>query len=164
MAFIPGGILPLVWVEFSGQSPSLVQLRSQVSVPGLFTAIGQGTGPVAALNEDGSYNGSAKPARKGSIVVVYMTGEGQTNPPGVTGAVTVVSQSEPLTPQPALPVQVTIDGQPATLTFLGEAPGMVSGVMQLNVQIPSTARTGLLPILVTVGQNRSQSGVTISVL
>jgi uncharacterized protein (TIGR03437 family) len=36
--------------------------------------------------------------------------------------------------------------------------------MQLNVQIPSTARTGLLPILVTVGQNRSQSGVTISVL
>ena len=56
-----------------------------------------------------------------------------------------------------------IGGQPAVVAFYGEAPGMVSGVMQLNVQIPANAASGKLPIAVTVGGNSSQSGVTMSV-
>ena len=48
-----------------------------------------------------------------------------------------------------------IDGQQAVLSFIGEAPGFVSGVLQINVQIPATARTGNLPIVVSVGGNSS---------
>ena len=92
-----------------------------------------------------------------------MTGEGQTSPSGVTGAVTTLAPSGPLTPQPLLPVGVTIDGQPATVAFYGEAPGMVAGVMMLNVTIPASARTGDLPIVVSVGGVNSQNNVTVSV-
>jgi len=154
---------PVVWVEFGGEASNAVQLTVQPSVPGIFTANGQGTGPAAILNGDGSYNGPFNPAPKGSTVLVYMTGEGQTNPPGVTAVVTTVSQSVPLTPQPVLPVSVLINGQPATLIFYGEAPGIVSGVMQINVQIPPNASSGNLPIQVSIGGNSSRTGVTVSV-
>jgi len=93
-----------------------------------------------------------------------MTGEGQTNPAGVTGKVTTVSATPPLTPAPLLPVSVLIGGQPAAaIPFFGEAPGLVSGVLQLNVTIPNNVGTGDLPIVVSVGSNQSQSGVTVSV-
>jgi uncharacterized protein (TIGR03437 family) len=59
--------------------------------------------------------------------------------------------------------QVSIDGQPALWTYAGEAPGLVAGMMQFNVQIPANAPSGDLPILVSVGGNTSQNGVTVSV-
>jgi uncharacterized protein (TIGR03437 family) len=136
---------------------------SATTVPALFTANGSGSGPAAAFNQDLSYNSPTNLAAKGSIVVLFMTGEGQTSPPGVTGKVTTVSSTSPLTPQPLLPVAVLINGQPATIAFYGEAPTLVSGVMQLNVQIPSNVPSGNLPLQVSVGGNSSPNGVTISV-
>jgi uncharacterized protein (TIGR03437 family) len=68
-----------------------------------------------------------------------------------------------VTPAPLLAVGVTVNGQPALYVYAGEAPGLVSGMMQLNVQIPATAPSGDLPILVSIGGNTSQSGVTVSV-
>jgi uncharacterized protein (TIGR03437 family) len=47
--------------------------------------------------------------------------------------------------------------------YAGEAPGLVAGMMQLNVQIPANAASGELPILVSVGGNWRQKGVTVSV-
>jgi uncharacterized protein (TIGR03437 family) len=40
---------------------------------------------------------------------------------------------------------------------------MAAGLMQLNVQIPSTAPSGNLSIQVYIGSNVSQSGVTVTV-
>jgi uncharacterized protein (TIGR03437 family) len=93
-----------------------------------------------------------------------MTGEGQTNPGGVTGKITTVTLPPPqVTPAPVQPITVTVGGQMATYTYAGEAPGMVAGVMQLNVQIPANAPSGALSIQVSIGGNRSQSGITVSV-
>jgi uncharacterized protein (TIGR03437 family) len=93
-----------------------------------------------------------------------MTGEGQTTPQPVTGAITTANLPAPqVTPTPVQPVQVWIGGQPALYTYAGEAPGMVAGVMQLNVQIPSNAPSGALSIQVSVGGNVSQSGITVAV-
>ncbi len=68
-----------------------------------------------------------------------------------------------VTPAPLLPIGVTINGQPALYVYAGEAPGLVAGMMQLNVQIPANAPSGDLPILVSIGGNTSQNGVTVSV-
>jgi uncharacterized protein (TIGR03437 family) len=106
-------------------------------------------------------NGPANPARKGDDIVLYVTGEGQTTPPGVTGKVTTLSPTAPLTPQPVLPVTVFIDGQSSPVAFSGEAPGLVSGVMQVNVQIPAGIPSGNLPIQVSVGANQSQAGISV---
>ena len=93
-----------------------------------------------------------------------MTGEGQTNPPGVTGKITTATLPPPqVTPAPLQFIQVSIGGQQALWTYAGEAPGMVAGVMQFNVQIPANAPSGALPIQVSMSGNMSQSGITVSV-
>jgi len=93
-----------------------------------------------------------------------MTGEGQTNPGGTTGKITTATLPPPqVTPAPVQPVQVWIGGQQALCTYAGEAPGLVAGMMQLNVQIPANAPSGALAILVSVGGKNSQSTITVSV-
>jgi uncharacterized protein (TIGR03437 family) len=125
-------------------------------------ASGSGTG--AILNQDNSLNGPSHPAAKGSIVQMFMTGEGQTSPPGITGAITTATLPPPqVTPAPLQFIQVSIGAQSALYTYAGEAPGMVAGVMQLNVQIPANAPSGALPIQVSTGGNTSQNDVTVSV-
>jgi uncharacterized protein (TIGR03437 family) len=161
---IQGLLSPVVEVKYQGQTSNGFPLVPAAAAPALFTFNGSGTGPAAALNQDDTYNAPNSPAPKGTYLVLYMTGEGQTAPQGVTGEVTAVSATPPLTPQPVLVVAVHIGGQPAFVAFYGEAPGFVSGVMQLNVQIPTNAPSGNLPITVSVGGSNSQNGVTVSVL
>jgi uncharacterized protein (TIGR03437 family) len=76
---------------------------------------------------------------------------------------TTAAPPQPLTPAPLLPVSVTVGGQGAQYTFAGEAPGFVSGVLQLNVVIPTNIAAGDQAIVVTIGGNPSQQGVTVSV-
>ena len=98
------------------------------------------------------------PRPRGSSVAFYVTGEGQTIPAGADGSVTSI-----IIP-PALPVSVSIGGVTTTnFQFLGEAPGEVAGVLQINVTIPTTAPAGVVPLTVTVGSATSQSGVTIAI-
>jgi uncharacterized protein (TIGR03437 family) len=133
------------------------------TVPGVFTANSSGTGPGAILNQNSSTNSPSNPATRGDTVVVYMTGEGETSPAGVTGKVTTVAAPpQPLTPVPLLQISVTVGGQPANYSFAGEAPGFVSGVLQLNVITPTNVAAGDQPIVVTIGGNQSQQGVTVS--
>ncbi len=87
-------------------------------------------------------NGLSSPAAKGSVVQVLMTGGGQTTPAGVDGQITSISATPPITSAPQLGVTATVGGQPATVVFAGEAPGLVAGVLQVNVQIPANAPSG----------------------
>ena len=88
-----------------------------------------------------------------------MTGVGQTNPPGTDGSVNTV----PL-PQVQATVTATVGGQPASVNFAGGAPGLVAGVIQVNVQVPSGISAGAaVPVVVTVGTSNTQSGITIAV-
>ncbi len=160
---VQGLLSPTVQVKYQGQVSNAFALTAAAAAPALFTFNGSGSGPVAALNQNGTYNAPNSPAPKGSYITLYLTGEGQTSPPGVTGKVTTVAATGPLTPQPLLAVAVMIGGQPANVSFYGEAPGLVSGVMQLNVQIPTNVASGDLPISVSVGTNTSPSNVTVSV-
>jgi uncharacterized protein (TIGR03437 family) len=161
MAPIPN---PSVSIKYVGQTSTAYQLTLAATAPGLFTGNSSGSGTGAILNQDNSLNGPGNPAAKGSIVQLFLTGEGQTNPPSVTGAITTATLPPPqVTPAPVAPVQVWINGQPALYVYTGEAPGQVAGVMQLNVQIPSSAPSGPQSIQVRIGTNVSQSGVTVSV-
>jgi uncharacterized protein (TIGR03437 family) len=155
---------PSVRVEYAGETSNTDQVTSVAAAPGLFAQNSSGSGPGAILNQDNSLNGPGHAAAKGSIVQVFMTGEGQTNPQGITGAITAVTLPPPqVTPAPVQPIQVSINGQPALYTYAGEAPGMVAGVMQLNVQIPANAPSGALSIQVKIGGYMSQNGITVSV-
>ena len=156
---------PSVGIEYSNRTSNAYPLTTAARAPGLLTQNSSGSGPGCILNQDYSLNGPKNAAAKGSIVMVYLTGEGQTNPPSVTGAITTATLPPPqVTPAPASPpIAVLIDGQPAAYVYAGEAPGFVAGLMQLNVQIPANAPSGNLPIAVSIGGKTSQNGVTVSV-
>ncbi len=127
------------------------------SAPGIFTA-GRGAGQAVVVNEDGSLNSPENPAARGSIVVVYATGEGQTDPGGLDGK----AATAPL-PRPLLPVELRIGGLIAQLQYAGAAPGFV-GLMQLNARVPGPfAPTGVLALELRVGAAVSQPGVSIAI-
>ena len=128
------------------------------TAPSMFTANASGSGQAAALNQNLSVNSAANPAKAGSIIVLYATGEGLTNasvngkPAGNTGI-----------PTPFLPVQVKIGNQIVTPGYYGGAPTLVAGVMQINAQIPASILPGAVQVQVLVGGYPSQTGVTIAV-
>jgi uncharacterized protein (TIGR03437 family) len=158
-----------VVVEYQGVQSAALPYNVAVAVPGIYTQNFQGTGPGAILNQDGvTGNGPGTAAAKGSVVSVYMTGEGQTSPAGTTGAIAPLNVPAPWK-QPKLKATATIATLSAPVQYYGSAPGEISGVMQVNVQIPATAPTGPLPIVITLtdpatGLSYSTQGqVTVSV-
>jgi len=60
-------------------------------------------------------------------------------------------------------VTVSIGGQPAQVLYAGAAPGLVAGVMQVNVRIPDGIGTGVVPVILQVGGAASPTGVTLNV-
>jgi uncharacterized protein (TIGR03437 family) len=135
------------------------------TAPGIFTTTGTGIGQAAALNSDLTPNSATNAAIAGSTVSIYMTGEGQTSPPGKTGSITCSDgcPSPPTIPKPVASVTAMIGNQPSVVAFYGEAPGLISGVMQANVVIPSTTLPGANPISIIIGGVSSQAGVRIFV-
>jgi uncharacterized protein (TIGR03437 family) len=166
-AVVPYEVAPFltatVLVRYLGQSSNGIPVNIVTTAPGIYTLNSSGTGPAAALNSNNTVNAPNNPAARGDVVVLYLTGEGQTSPAGVTGKVTVANATPPYTPAPLLPIGITIGGQAANYNFAGEAPGIVSGVLQLNVVIPTTISAGDVPVVVSIGGNPSQPGVTVSV-
>jgi uncharacterized protein (TIGR03437 family) len=43
---------------------------------------------------------------------------------------------------PVIPVLALIDGQPATVLYAGSAPGLVAGVLQVNLDLASSITPG----------------------
>jgi uncharacterized protein (TIGR03437 family) len=62
-----------------------------------------------------------------------------------------------------LPVVATIGGIPARVTYAGAAPGLITGVLQVNVTVPDNAPAGdAVPISISVGGTSCQRGVTLA--
>jgi uncharacterized protein (TIGR03437 family) len=135
-----------------------LELRVADSSPGIFTTTGTGRGQAAAVNEDATQNSQSNPAARGSVISVYVTGEGQTDPPGNDGRIIMTDIRRPV-----LPVTARIGGQPAEVMYAGSAPMQVSGMTQVNIRIPDNVTPGVVPLEIQVGQAVSQSSVTIAV-
>jgi uncharacterized protein (TIGR03437 family) len=158
-----------VVVEYQGVQSTPLVYSVQPAVPGIYTQNLQGFGPGAILNQDGiTVNGPGTQAPKGSVVSVYMTGEGQTSPAGATGAIAPANAPAPWK-QPLLRATATVGNLPALVEYYGSAPGLVSGVMQVNVRIPANAPSGAVNIVITLTapdtglSYNTQGQVTVSV-
>jgi uncharacterized protein (TIGR03437 family) len=156
--------------EVAGQNAITVQIQnvnastaewsvpSAASAPAIFTVDQTGTGGGAVLNADSTLNTPSNPAVHGTPIQIFATGEGLTNPPGTTGSVATGEH------QPALPVGVTIGGVQAQVVYEGSAPGEIQGLFQINAIVPNAITPGnAVPVLLTVGEGQSQTGVTIAV-
>lgn len=148
-----------VQVEWNGARSQPVSIPVSQSAPALFTIPAVGSGQGAILNQDGTVNSRTNPAKIGSVVVLFGTGEGQTTPRGVDGQLA----GAPL-PKPQLPVTVKIGGVTAPVSYAGSAPTLVAGVLQVNVTISSGITPGPnVPVSISIGNSSSQDNVTLAV-
>lgn len=126
------------------------------AAPGIFSSP-TGAPHAAAVNPGVAANDPGHPAAPGSVITVYLTGQGPLDNPVPTGA------AAPLTPvsKATLPFSATIAGQDAFVQFLGLTPDYV-GLAQANVVVPSGLTNGDYPLVITVGSVASKAA-TISV-
>ena len=163
LAVVPYGVAgrssTSVVLERGAARSQAVTLTVASSWPGIFTATAMGTGLAAMFNQDGSLNGPAHKAARGSIVTLFATGEGQVTPAPRDGQISGVPLASPMQP-----VAVKIGGVSAEVLYAGAAPSLVAGVMQVNVRVPADAMTGeATPIELIVGGRSSQVDVVMAI-
>ncbi len=103
--------------QLAGQSSARIQVfNGAVLIGEIPVAIVEAAPALfpTAINEDGAVNSAANPAPRGSIVVLFATGE------GVTGA----------------PISITIGGISAELLYAGPVLGY-PGLLQINARVPA---------------------------
>lgn len=160
-AIVPFGVTgssAYVFVQNQGQTTVPVIVNVAPTAPAVFTLNASGTGQAAAFNSDQSVNSAANPAKAGSIVTLFITGAGATNPPSTDGSFATL----PL-PLPVAQVTVAIGGKQATVDYAGASLGTINGITQVNATVPSGLSPGGVPVIVQVGNTASQGNVTIAV-
>lgn len=89
---------------------------------------------LSIANEDGVANSPDHPARVGSVIALFVSGIGQTSPPGADGLV----NASPL-PVPLMAVNVYLSQRRVDTQSVQAAPGLIAGITQVNVQITPSA-------------------------
>jgi uncharacterized protein (TIGR03437 family) len=143
-----------------------------VAAPGIFTADGSGSGQAAALNLNAAgalaLNNGTNLAPIGQTVILYLTGEGNYLPSlsgGGSNTGYVIPTS--INPLPAsMSPSVTIGGVDASagVTYAGVVPGSITGLLQINVTVPTGSATGVaVPVTVTISGITTQANVTLGI-
>jgi len=141
----------------NGQPGNMIAVKIAASVPRFLLING---GPFAVLNTPSTpplVTGTTDhPATGGDVVIAYVIGLGQTNPPVSTG---VASPSSPLAKLTNVKVCIgenTPFSQPDCFTpdFAGMTPGLV-GLYQINIKIPGVHPTGTTSMFFVVGNQPS---------
>jgi uncharacterized protein (TIGR03437 family) len=162
-AVVPGSVAgqssTTVQVEYLGALSAAITLPVTATAPGVFTIPAVGTGQGAILNAtSGGVNSASNPAARGDWVSIFATGGGATTPAMVDGML-ASAQS-----QVNAKVLVTMGGLPCQLNYEGAAPYLVSGVVQINAQVPAGVTPGpSVPLEIQIGDASSQQGVTLAV-
>jgi uncharacterized protein (TIGR03437 family) len=125
----PGGASASFSVTVTPQAPAIYQYGTNHSI---------------AQNSDGTLNSDSAPAVAGSVITLYMTGQGSVDDPVTDG------DAAPLSPisSATATATATIGPLDAPVQFLGLAPEY-AGVGQANIQVPALP-TGDYPLVITV--------------
>jgi len=134
-----------VQVEFQGARSDVLTIPVLDTRPGIFSLDGSGAGQAAALNQNGTLNSASNPADQASVVSIYATGEGLTNPVPADGS---IAGDRP--PTPKLQVALTCGTgcipcavsqptgappNPFEVVYAGGVSGSVAGLMRIDVRL-----------------------------
>lgn len=155
---VAGSNQAVVEVTVNGQPSASGTYPVAPTVPGIFTCNASGSGEAVIFNQDGSANGANNPAAPGSVIVVYATGAGVTNPADADGS--IAQAGNPLAAMSA--TTATIGTKAATVVYAGDVPGEVAGMAQFKVQVPKGV-AGSVPVVVNVGGSASQANATVMI-
>ncbi len=110
------------------------------------------TSTSAVLNEDGTVNSEANPARPGSVVSAWVTGMGTVDPLPADGAVAAAARHYPC-------CEVRLENRSAEVLYSGAAPGSVAGVIQVNFRLPADLQSSTRPVSFAVTNSPPVPGV-----
>ena len=134
---VAGNAQTHIEVVYQGQSVNTADVAVVAAAPGIFST---------TVNQDGTYNSATNPARPGTYLTFYATGQGLTTGANISG----LPSAAPY-PQPILPVTVTVGGAAAKVVWAGSAPELV-GLLQVNLLVPSgVLPSGAVSLELTVG-------------
>ena len=127
-------------VEYGGIRSTALPLGIAAASPAIF--------PSAVVNvQDGSLNSTSAPAGRGTYITFYATGGGTMDVPRFDGEFSNVPLGRTVAA-----VAVKIGGVDAQVSYAGESPGLVSGALQVNVQVPASAPIGnAVPMVLQIG-------------
>lgn len=142
----------LLQVSYLGLTSPTTQLAVAGASPGLAVVPASGQGQV--LNEDGSLNTPDKPAARGSVVSIEVTGVGVTRPynealdeTGINGLAV-----------PESPLEVRVSGLKAEVVYAGGNKGDVGAVLTVRFRIPQDVMPGsVVPLYVSADGTPSQA-------
>ena len=139
-----------VTVTYNNQQFGPAEAQTIFGNPGIFRLQTGQSAQAVAINQDGTLNGSTNPAQRGSVVAIWGTGYGQTNPSCQSGGLNV-PYAAPLTPGiSALILNAPPGSNLASFTsvqYAGSAPTLPCGVAQINFQVPMNIGPGTLSFL-----------------
>lgn len=144
-----GGFQEFLVVRAStGQVLASWLFRIDAVSPGLFTANATGSGQLLAVNvADGSVNNASHPAKAGTYVQLYGTGQGIVSgmpPDGVPTPGSILNTNT----KPMVVINGTVLAD-ADVQFSGLAPGFV-GLWQINAKIPANVPPADVPVFVSL--------------
>ncbi len=143
-------------VEYQGRQSNEITLPVAPAAPGVFTYAG-GQGQAVVVNQDNTLNSSINSAPRGTIITLFVTGEGALRTYWPDGRL----PGGPDYPAPLSAPVVTFGGVSGTIDFAGL---VWAGVLQINVRVPADAPVGAaVPLTITVADIRSADGVTVAV-
>ncbi len=124
-------------VESAGRYSTPAVVAVVASQPALFELPASIDGPdrAVAINQDGTLNESGNPAPAGSVVTVFLTGQGPLTRSVATG---VAAPGAPPFAEAALETSAIVGGLAAEVLFAGLTPGFV-GLMQANLRLGAVA-------------------------
>jgi uncharacterized protein (TIGR03437 family) len=120
-------------------------LRIAPAKVGIYTLDGTGSGGAAALNADGSLHSSQRPAPRGGVIVFFGTGFGAVEPASGDGQVATGAAQARAT------VEAWADATQLEVLYAGNAPGLVAGVGQMNLQLPESLSPGMHEVVIRAG-------------
>ena len=145
--------LVAIQVEYRGALSKSVTLPVFKAHPGIFSLDASGEGQAAVLNQDGTLNTPANPARSGSMISIFATGGGETNP--ITPDGQIVANPTPKLKNSAIVkfhhlAPGAEDFPEVKATYAGAVSGFVAGLTQINVRVPDSVASGNWFIQLTI--------------
>ncbi len=155
----------IVQVEYKGVRSAPLLLAVLSARPGIFTRNGSGSGQGLILNEDGSFNSPETPAKRGSLITMFVTGDGATDSPVADGTILGATSAKP-----QAPISVSFDNPKdqderleSEIVSAAGLPGSAAGLLQIKFRVPQDARSGpAVPFLLKAGSRTAAPGVTVA--
>ncbi|MFN7649502.1 MAG: BACON domain-containing protein [Acidobacteriota bacterium] len=157
----------MIQLNYGGKRSNVFPIFLTPAAPGIFTANGAGSGPAAAYAYDEEKKeyflvAETAPAFRGGYVILFATGEGvPVLPPTASlpdGLIATEASSR------SSPVVVTVGEVPAEVTYAGASPGLIIGILQINIRIPPNAAPGkAVPVSLRIRGLTSPPGTTLNI-